>query len=301
MPSGQFFLEFFVPDLWSPAVPAVSDQISSNLPQMPKKTKELTEAQRHSAFLLLLSKDDPDSEDGLRRGAITEVAKIFDVHRSTISRFWREWSVRAGQATMSEFVNNPTFFSSKVHQRGRKPKWDRKELREEVRAMKFKDRRTIRGLASKLNIPRSTIGRMIKVEGVFRRHSSAVKPILTDENKVARVLYCLEEVFPVRKEINGESLYLYKDLFDRVDVDEKWFYMTQESESFITVNPNYERTESEDDEERDEPVRRTRHKNYIQKVLFLCAQARPRWDPHRNAMWDGKIGIWPIGDWVQAQ
>jgi len=29
--------------------------------------------------------------------------------------------------------------------------------------------------------------------------------------------------------------------------------------------------------------------------MFICAQARPRWDPHRNAMWDGKVGFWPIG------
>ena len=25
------------------------------------------------------------------------------------------------------------------------------------------------------------------------------------------------------------------------------------------------------------------------------------WDPHRNSVWDGKIGMWPIGDWVPAQ
>jgi hypothetical protein len=35
-------------------------------------------------------------------------------------------------------------------------------------------------------------------------------------------------------------------------------------------------------------------------VLFLCAQVCPRFDPHRNSFWDGKVGIWPIGNIVPA-
>ena len=38
--------------------------------------------------------------------------------------------------------------------------------------------------------------------------------------------------------------------------------------------------------------------------MFLCgAQARLRWDHHRNQCWDGKIGLWlwPIGHWAPAQ
>jgi hypothetical protein len=40
-----------------------------------------------------------------------------------------------------------------------------------------------------------------------------------------------------------------------------------------------------------------RHKSHIEKVMFLCAQARPRWDPNTETMWDGKLGIWPVGDY----
>jgi hypothetical protein len=36
-------------------------------------------------------------------------------------------------------------------------------------------------------------------------------------------------------------------------------------------------------------------------VMFLCAQARPRWDEHANEMWDGKFGIWPIGEYEPAE
>mgnify|MGYP000187147047 CR=1 FL=1 len=42
------------------------------------------------------------------------------------------------------------------------------------------------------------------------------------------------------------------------------------------------------------PERTVNHKSHIAKVVFLCAQARPRQLPN-NQWWDGKIGIWPVG------
>jgi len=35
--------------------------------------------------------------------------------------------------------------------------------------------------------------------------------------------------------------------------------------------------------------------------MFLCAQARPRFDPQTRTYWDGKIGIWPVGEWKAAE
>ena len=31
--------------------------------------------------------------------------------------------------------------------------------------------------------------------------------------------------------------------------------------------------------------------------MFLCAVACPRFNPSANSWWDGKLGIWLIGDW----
>ena len=31
--------------------------------------------------------------------------------------------------------------------------------------------------------------------------------------------------------------------------------------------------------------------------MFLCAIACPCFNPSANSWWDGKLGIWPIGDW----
>ena len=44
------------------------------------------------------------------------------------------------------------------------------------------------------------------------------------------------------------------------------------------------------------------HKTQIMtKLMFLCAVARPRYSPCGKSWWDGRLGIWPIGDWEPAK
>lgn len=42
-----------------------------------------------------------------------------------------------------------------------------------------------------------------------------------------------------------------------------------------------------------------KHKNFIAKVLFICAAAHPH--KVNGVWWDGKIGIWPVGRYEEAQ
>ncbi|XP_071911419.1 uncharacterized protein [Coffea arabica] len=67
-----------------------------------------------------------------------------------------------------------------------------------------------------------------------------------------------------------------------VHIDEKWFYMTKESEKYY-LHP-----------EEEHPMRTCRSKKFIVKVMFLAAVARPRFDCSRNKHFDGKIGIFPF-------
>ena len=76
---------------------------------------------------------------------------------------------------------------------------------------------------------------------------------------------------------------------DLIHIDEKWFYLTKDGQRFIIVV----------DEE--EPYRHVQHKSFLTKIMFLCVVARPRYDMRRNAWFDGKIGIWPIGKWEPAK
>ena len=163
-------------------------------------------------------------------------------------------------------------------------------LKEEVRTnVRLTDRQNLSLLSKNIGVPYSSLHRMLRT-GHFRRHTSALKPHLTEENKVARVAYALDEI-DMATLVGGGGVVQFKDMYDRVDIDEKWFYQTEDGKRYILIG-----SEDEPDDQEAAPHRRVRHKNHITKVMFLCAQARPRWDAHRNQYWDGKIGLWPIGE-----
>lgn len=193
------------------------------------------------------------------------------MHRSTIQRLW----ARAKKAHADGLSMSPAVRSNK-NQRGRHPIYDKDQIREHARLVPLQRRKSYRSLAANLGISHVTVFRYTRgPSGIFKKHTSAIKPALTDDNKLQRVMFALGHVGG-----NGR----YEEMYDRVYVDEKWFYMTEASCSYILV----------DDEE--PPHRVTRHKDHIEKVMFLCAVARPRWCAHREATWDGKIGMWPVAE-----
>ena len=286
----------FLAELCNPAVFAKTKTHKNRCNSMSDKKWMMGTGECHSLFVFLTQHIDPASKNGLERGIVGEAAKLFDVDRKTVSRKWRDARAKMVEAGLGvdEMMKDASLFVPNTSGRGRKKKYDRKEFRKSIKAMKLKERTTFRAIAVASQIPQSTIYRMMKIEKVVKRHSSALHPCLKEENKAARVFYCLEEVNPVADD-NGK--YYFKNEYDRIDVDEKWFKMTRDGEKYILCDSDFEDSDGESDSEnnKEDPTRRTRHKGYIGKVMFLCAQARPRWDPHRNAYWDGKLGIWPIG------
>ena len=76
---------------------------------------------------------------------------------------------------------------------------------------------------------------------------------------------------------------------DLIHIDEKWFYLTKDGQCFVIAADEAE------------PYRHVQHNSLLMKIMFLCAVARPRYDMNKNAWFDGKIGIWPIGKWQPAK
>lgn len=111
-------------------------------------------------------------------------------------------------------------------------------------------------------------------EGSLKRISNVIKPTLSEENKIQRVHFALSMLEKDSK--------VFQACFNHVHVDEKWFYMTKVKTNYYLVP------------EETAPLRHCKSKRFIVKVMFLAAVARPRYDPHRKTMFDGKIGIWPI-------
>ncbi|XP_050875169.1 uncharacterized protein LOC127078783 [Lathyrus oleraceus] len=81
----------------------------------------------------------------------------------------------------------------------------------------------------------------------------------------------------------------FKSMHNIVHIDEKWFYMTKKSANCYLL------------ENEDEPYRTCKNKNFIGKVMFLVAVARPRFDDGDKEIFSGKIGVFPLVQKVAAK
>lgn len=129
-----------------------------------------------------------------------------------------------------------------------------------------------------MKLSTTTLFRHYKDYGTIRRHSNSIKPLLTDKNMKNRVEFCLsmlDEYSPP----NNPKFIVMEDI---IHIDEKWFYLTKKSENYYLLV----------DEE--EPQRTCKSKNFVLKVMFLAAVARPRFDGQGNVTFSGKIGIYPF-------
>jgi hypothetical protein len=105
--------------------------------------------------------------------------------------------------------------------------------------------------------------------------------VLTDANKQFRIQYAINNINMNRR--------LFDSMMDVVHVDEKWFDMKQVNKTYFLANGEAE------------PHRAAKSKRYIEKVMFLAAVARPRFDTTHNEHFDGKLVIFPFATMVPAQ
>ena len=133
-----------------------------------------------------------------------------------------------------------------------------------------------------MGVSLNTVQRMLLQKDVCQVHTSSLKPTLMEENKMSRMELVL--LF-----IDKNNTSKFEDMEDFIHIDEKWFYLTKDGQCFIIAA------------DKEEPYRHVQHKSFLMKIMFLCPVARPRYDTNKNAWFDGKIGIWPIGKWELAK
>jgi hypothetical protein len=145
-------------------------------------------------------------------------------------------------------------------------------------------RSTLLGLAGALGISPTPIQKYLR-EGVLRRHSNELKPHLKDANMKARLRFCLSMI--------EESTILhdpmFKSMHNVVHIDEKWFYMSKKVMNYYIL------------EDESEPHRTCKNKNFVGKVMFLVALARPRFYHEGRNTFSEKIGVFPLVDKVPAK
>ena len=134
-------------------------------------------------------------------------------------------------------------------------------------------------LAYKVGIPATTIRRALKV-GCLKTSMNNLKPFLTPKNQADCVAYCCSFV---------DTDSWFSDMMDCVDIDETWFYLSEEVTKYILVPGEVP------------PHRTCKHKSHIVKSMCLTAIAHLRKDPVTGVWWDGKIGTWFFVKQVPAQ
>ena len=244
------------------------------------KKKNLTSKQRRdivSTLLLSVKPDDPELK--LARGIITATAQRFNVDRSTIRLVWQRALANYQNPNIRSFISSPL----KKGNSGAKLKWDRDEIREAVKTIPLHQKRSLRSLAGRLGIPKSTVFRIKeeKLAKVIMPVSIAVKPLLTEAHKLRRVMHAVSKVNAFENK--------YHHFYDSVHVDEKWFFI---SETVLRCYVAGDETP---------PERLAQNKDHMIKVMFLCAIARPRFDGAGNCTFDGKIGMWPFVEQTVAR
>ena len=210
-------------------------------------------------------------------GSFTIVTDEIGVARSTIRRLW--WQARGARG--QSLVITPEIVSQN-NSRAKLLKYSHAEFRQGLKEIPRRRHKPYCFTAKEMGISLNTVQRMLWQKDVCRVHTSSLKPTLMEENKMSRMELALSFV-----DKNNTSK--FKNMEDLIHIDEKCFYLTKDGQRFIIAA----------DEE--EPYRHVQHKSFLMKLMFLCAVARPRYDTNKNAWFDGKIGIWPIGKWEPAK
>ena len=96
---------------------------------------------------------------------------------------------------------------------------------DQMEAIPYGQRTTIRCLSAALNMKKSTVHLRLK-EKEFRRHTSDLKPALKEENMKSRVLYALQHLEPSSLPLKPT----FKAGYNVVHIDEKWFYRTRKNQ-----------------------------------------------------------------------
>ena len=208
----------------------------------------------------------------LTRKIQTIVANQFGLKVRSVQRLWKRGKMQLAN-------NIPVEVASR-----KKGRCGRKLIPldlEQLCNIPLKQQMTIEDVSSRLGISKSRIQRYLK-RGMLRRHSSSIKPYLTDANKKTRLKWCIDMI---EQGLLDDLKFI--DFFDFVFIDEKWFYLSQKSEKYYLLPKE------------DEPHRTCKNKNYITRIMFLCVVARLRFRDG-ECVFDGKIGCFPLVTYERA-
>ncbi|XP_051136518.1 uncharacterized protein LOC127255167 [Andrographis paniculata] len=182
-------------------------------------------------------------------GKFTKASSKFGVTRKMIHRVWKkaQEQLKSGQA-ISLCSKKRTLCHAK-----KKP-FDKATLQNIL----VHKRGTYRNIAKEMHVSKRLVGYWAKA-GLIRPHTNAIKPSLSEKNKIERLKFGLKSL-----EINDElKVVQFRSMSKIVHIDEKWFNLTKETESYY-LTPD-----------ETEPYRFCQSKRFITKVIPAIKEKWP--------------------------
>ena len=178
--------------------------------------RQLPRVERQKRIIMHLAANCNRETTRIDPGIIRDLAITYGYSHVGIKKLW----AREKEMALNR---NRAFQITRKKGSGRKWKITTEELQEKVKSVELHKRRKVRSLAKAIGIPKSTLHRCLRL-GLLQRSTSAIKPILTDANKVARVAWARSKV-----EEDGR----FNDMMNEIHIDE--------AETMVTVSPTWER------------------------------------------------------------
>lgn len=139
----------------------------------------------------------------------------------TVERIWSE-----GKNNMRDENSAPNISSNMKHDIGRKRLIVDFELLQHI---PFRKRSIIRSTTTAMDVSNTTLYRS-KESCLIRPHTNAIKPKLTEENKITRSRHCLSMISRSRDSEN----FMFHDMMNVIYIGEKWFMMSRRDNDTLT-------------------------------------------------------------------
>ncbi|VEU33792.1 unnamed protein product [Pseudo-nitzschia multistriata] len=239
--------------------------------QKTKTSRNLTDPERKALLRELLRRRGANGRPA--RGALKAAAAAFGTSTRTCSRIWASGG------------------ASRRHRCGRKarPEGDLSCL---VASVPLEARGNLRALAEETGIPKASLHRYVR-KGVLEHPTHLFRPLLGDDHRKERIAFCLSHLGGDGN-LNGNGACAFGPMKEVVHLAEKWFFRDEAAANAYFLPAELEPGHNDSNNDKNDSNNNNNNNAGPERVLFLCATARPRHDASRNAWFDGKLGIWPL-------
>ncbi|ETV89806.1 hypothetical protein H310_15357 [Aphanomyces invadans] len=184
--------------------------------------RDLTNEDREAILREILLQSSTKSLARLPKGLAQLLAEKYNCHASTIRRVFaraKEQGVAVGNMKVS-------VASKKQGRVGSKAAFTPRVVKEKILRVPLAQRTTLRSISEHTGISRGSLHSYLKM-GLFRSHSNAIRPKLTEAKKYSRMKFAFDFV---------RASMEFDDMMHYVHLDEKWFYLTKTTRRYYLVS-----------------------------------------------------------------